>query len=80
LKGFNSITACYRNYILYLNTVLVTIQCFSSIVPCTTAPNHSRRNLVERIMSLVNIGLQCVGVMRSKISDETEEKLKTATI
>ena len=46
------------------------------LVAYTTAPNHSRKSPVERIMSLVNIGLQCVGVMRSKISDETEEKIK----
>lgn len=28
-----------------------------------TAPNHSWRNPVERIMSVINLGLQCVGMM-----------------
>ena len=46
------------------------------LVACRTAPNHSWKNPVERVMSLLNIGLQCVGIMRSKISDETEEKIK----
>ena len=41
------------------------------VVACRTAPNHSWKNPVERIMSLLNIGLQCVGVMRAKMSDET---------
>ena len=43
------------------------------LVACRTAPNHSWRNPVERIMSIVNIGLQCVGLMRSKLSDEFEQ-------
>jgi len=41
------------------------------LVACRTAPNHFWRNPVERIMSLLNIGLQCVGIMRSKVSDDT---------
>jgi len=28
-----------------------------------TAPNHSWRNPVERLMSVINLGLQCVGMM-----------------
>ena len=31
-----------------------------------TAPSHSWRNPVERIMSTLNLGLQCVGLMRGK--------------
>ena len=37
-----------------------------------TAPCHSWRNPVERIMSLLNMGLQSVGLMRKKMSDEDE--------
>ena len=29
-----------------------------------TAPSHSWRNPVERVMSTLNLGLQCVGLMR----------------
>ena len=29
-----------------------------------TAPFHSWRNPVERIMSLLNLGLQCIGLVR----------------
>ena len=38
-------------------------------VACT-APYQSRCNPVERIMSLLNMGLQSVGLMRKKMSDE----------
>ena len=42
------------------------------LVAYRTAPNHSWKNPVERIMSLLNIGLQCVGLMRVKMSDKFE--------
>ena len=37
-----------------------------------TAPFHSWRNPVERIMSLLNIGLQSIGLMRKQMDDEFE--------
>ena len=43
------------------------------LIACRTAPSHSWRNPVERIMSIINLGLQCIGIMRSKLSDEFEE-------
>ena len=46
------------------------------LVACRTAPNHSWKNPVERIMSLLNIGLQCVGLMRVKMSDEFESAVQ----
>ena len=46
------------------------------LVACRTAPNHSWKNPVERIMSLLNIGLQCVGLMRAKTSDDFELAIK----
>ncbi|XP_014677904.1 PREDICTED: uncharacterized protein LOC106817733 [Priapulus caudatus] len=45
------------------------------LIAARTAPNHSWANPVERIMSIVNIGLQCVGVMRQKGSEESEKKI-----
>ena len=39
-----------------------------------TAPSHSWRNPVERIMSTLNLGLQCVGLMREKGEDEFEKE------
>lgn len=42
------------------------------LVACRTAPNHSWKNPVERIMSILNLGLQCVGLMRAKMSDDFE--------
>lgn len=37
-----------------------------------TAPYQSWRNPVERVMSLLNMGLQSVGLMRRKMNDEDE--------
>lgn len=37
-----------------------------------TAPYCSWRNPVERIMSIVNLGLQCVGLARQEMDDENE--------
>lgn len=41
-----------------------------------TAPNQSWRNPVERMMSIVNLGLQSVGLMRKEVSPEAEKALK----
>lgn len=41
---------------------------------CRTAPCHSWRNPAERVMSLVNLGLQSIGLMRQPMGD-TEEAL-----
>lgn len=41
-----------------------------------TAPNQSWRNPVERMMSIVNLGLQSVGLMRSEMSSVAEKALK----
>lgn len=40
-----------------------------------TAPYHSWRNPVERVMSIINLGLQCVGLARSQLSDEFEKEV-----
>ena len=34
-----------------------------------TAPSHSRDNPIERVMSILNIGLQSVGVTRAEVGD-----------
>ena len=39
-----------------------------------TAPFHSWRNPVERILSIVNLGLQCVGLAREEMSVEDERQ------
>ena len=43
-----------------------------------TAPCHSWKNPVERIMSIVNLGLQCVGIMRKEGSNDFERSIKHA--
>ena len=37
-----------------------------------TAPSHSWRNMVERVMSTLNLGLQCLGLMREKGDSDFE--------
>lgn len=43
-----------------------------------TAPHHSWRNPVEWIMSVINLGLQCVGMMRKEASAAFEKAIKNA--
>ena len=45
------------------------------ICACRTAPYHSWKNPVERIMSVLNLGLQCVGLARAKMSDSFEQEV-----
>ena len=40
-----------------------------------TAPYHSWRNPVERVMSIINLGLQCVGLARAEMPDEVEKEV-----
>ena len=44
-----------------------------------TAPHHSYRNPVERIMSIINLGLQALALARAKMPDEMEALAKNAT-
>ena len=41
-----------------------------------TAPCHSWRNPVECVMALLNLGLQCVGLMRKEMPAEYETAIK----
>ena len=47
------------------------------LVACRTAPCNSWANPVERIMSIINLGLQCVGVMRRKGGENFERCVAT---
>ena len=42
---------------------------------CRTAPYHSWRNPVERVMSVLNLGLQCVALARAKMTDSFEKEV-----
>ena len=48
------------------------------LISLRTAPSNSWANPVERVMSIVNIGLQGIGVMRRKMSDEFEKAIGTS--
>lgn len=41
-----------------------------------TAPSHSWANPVERIMSILNLGLQSIGIMRAKMGDDFERTVE----
>lgn len=52
---------------------------FDLLIVGRTPPNHSWRNPVERIMSIINLGLHaCVGMMRKEGSTEFEQATKNA--
>ena len=62
----------------YLSVKLALIALFRELnldqrITLRTAPSNSWANPVERIMSIVNIRLQGVGIMRRKMSDDFEK-------
>ena len=64
----------------YLSVQLSLIAIFLELDPdflcaARTAPCHSWRNPAERMMSIVNLGLRCVGMMRGKMADEHEASI-----
>ena len=42
-----------------------------------TAPYHSFRNPVERVMSILNLGLQSVGLARARMDDKLEAAVQS---
>ena len=65
----------------YLSVQLSLIALFLNLdldilIAGRTAPSHSWANPVERIMSIVNLGMQCIGVMREKGGSDFEEAVK----
>ncbi len=48
---------------------------FDILIAVRTAPYHSWKNPVERIMSLLNLGLQSIGLMREVMPEEFEALL-----
>lgn len=62
----------------YLSVKIALIALFRDLnldilIALRTAPSNSWANPVERVMSIINIGLQGVGVMRRKMSNEFEK-------
>ena len=65
----------------YLSVKLSLIALFllldlDMLISLHTAPCNSWANPVERVMSIVNIGLQGMGIMRTRMSDEFEKVTK----
>jgi hypothetical protein len=51
---------------------------FDLLIALRTAPYHSWANPAERIMSIINLGLQEVAIMRDMMSEDLEEIFKKA--
>ena len=49
------------------------------LIAVRTPPHNSWKNPSERIMSILNQGLQCVGLMRQKCLEEIEKKMNNAS-
>ena len=65
----------------YVSTQLSLIALFINfnldyLCAARTAPHHSWRNPVERMMSILNLGFQSIGLMRSEMSETAEAALK----
>ena len=45
------------------------------LVAARTPPYHSWRNPVDRVMSTLNLGLQCIGMMRKAGSELFEKEM-----
>ena len=52
---------------------------FDMLVAARTPPMSSWKNPPERIMSILNLALQCVGLMRGEASAECEKRLRSAS-
>ena len=67
----------------YMSVKLSLISIFKDLnldilIALRTAPGNSWANPVERLMSIVNLGLQGVGVMRKEMSSAMEKKISGA--
>ena len=61
-----------------LSLISLFLKCdFDFLCACRTAPFHSWRNPAERVMSIVNLGLQCVGLMRKEMNEVDEAAIST---
>ena len=66
----------------FLATKLALISIFiekdlDMLVAVRTPPYHSWKNPVERVMSIVNIALQGIGLMRSPMSEKQEKEISS---
>ncbi|PKK64053.1 hypothetical protein RhiirC2_788029 [Rhizophagus irregularis] len=46
------------------------------LIAVRTPPGHSWKNPVERIMSILNLGMQSIGLMRDELSNDLENLMK----
>ena len=61
-----------------LSLITLFLKCdFDFLCACRTAPFHSWRNPAERVMSILNLGLQCVGLMRKEMNEVDEAAIAT---
>jgi hypothetical protein len=69
------------HHVTYVRVQLALIALFRKLdldllVAVRTPPGHSWKNPVERIMSILNLGLQSIGLMRGQMNDELEKIMK----
>lgn len=66
------------HHLTYANVKLALISLFRKldlyyICAARTAPYHSLRNPAEWVMSILNLGLQSVGLVRNRLPEELEK-------
>ncbi len=67
--------------VTYLRVQIALITIFLALdldilIALCTPPGHSWKNPVERIMLTLNLGLQCIGLMRNKMDEDFETIIK----
>ena len=67
--------------VTYLSVQVALISIFQNfdldfVCAARTAPCHSWHNPVERVMSTLDLGLQCLGLMREKMTDSFEDEVE----
>ena len=72
-------------HVMYVSTQLPLIALFLNLdlnllCAAQTAPNQSWRNPVERMMSIIDLGLQSVGLMWKEMCSDAEKALKNCNL
>ena len=66
----------------YLSVQMICLflkQYKDELIAVRTPPKNSWENPLERVMSILNQGLQCIGLMRKKGAEHIEDELKNAS-
>lgn len=73
----------YRIIYIHVQMALIALYLkldLDLLIAVRTPSGHSWKNPVERIMSILNLSLQCVGIMCNEMSEELEKIMKNVIL